>query len=110
MSRLASGVWVAAYLARLRAEGVPAFLAAKGDATAGNVLVKVATMDGAASLLECRYDLTADARAWEVVTEGPEAEVDASVARQRGFDRDLWVIEVEDPKGRHLLDDPALVR
>lgn len=108
--RLTSEMWVSAYLARLRGAAIPAFLAARGDATAGNVLVKVATMDGAAKLLECRYDLMADARSWEVMTEGPEAEVDASVARQRGFDRDLWVVEVEDPKGRHLLDDPGLVR
>ena len=110
MSRLSSEMWVSAYLARLRGEAIPAFLLAKGDATAGNVLVKVATMDGAAKLLECRYDFTSDARAWEVMAEGPEAEVDASVARQRGFDRDLWVVEVEDPGGRHLLDNPGLVR
>ncbi|PRY93432.1 hypothetical protein BCF33_2300 [Hasllibacter halocynthiae] len=110
MARLTSEMWVAAYLARLRGEAIPAFLAAKGDATAGNVLVKVATMDGAAKLFECRYDMMADRRSWEVTTEGPEGEVDASLARQRGFDRDLWVVEVEDPKGRHLLDDPGLVR
>jgi hypothetical protein len=39
---------------------------------------------------------------------GPEAEVDAAIARQRGFDPDLWVIEVEDRAGRHLLDEPGL--
>jgi hypothetical protein len=51
--------------------------------------------------------MTGDRR-WVVLTEGTEAEVDASVARQRGFDPDLWVIEVEDRHGRHLLDDPSL--
>ena len=40
--------------------------------------------------------------------EGGEAEVDASIARQRSFDRDLWVIEVEDRRGRHLLDQEGL--
>jgi len=40
--------------------------------------------------------------------EGPEAEVDAAVSRQRGFDSDLWVIELEDARGRHLLDEDGL--
>jgi hypothetical protein len=39
---------------------------------------------------------------------GAEAEIDAQVARQRGVDPDLWVIEVEDRAGRHLLDEPGL--
>ncbi|MEM1372062.1 MAG: DUF1491 family protein, partial [Pseudomonadota bacterium] len=29
--------------------------------------------------------------------------------RQRSFDPDLWVIEVEDRNGRHLLDEPGLM-
>ena len=43
-----------------------------------------------------------------VLAEGAEADVDQSVAKQRGFDPDLWVIEVEDKAGRHLLDEPGL--
>ena len=42
------------------------------------------------------------------IAEGDEAEVDASIERQRRFDPDLWVIEVEDRQGRHLLDQPGL--
>ena len=42
------------------------------------------------------------------VAAGDEAEVDAAIARQRGFDPDLWVIEVEDREGRHLLDQDGL--
>jgi hypothetical protein len=45
---------------------------------------------------------------WAPLAEGAEAEVDAALARQRGFDPDLWVIEVEDRAGRHLLDEPGL--
>jgi hypothetical protein len=34
--------------------------------------------------------------------------VDEAVARQRRFDPDLWVIEVEDRAGRHLLGEEGL--
>jgi len=43
-----------------------------------------------------------------VLAQGSEADVDASVSKQRSFDPDLWVIEVEDKQGRHLLDEPGL--
>ena len=47
-------------------------------------------------------------RNWMVLSEGDESEVDAAISRQRGYDPDLWVIEVEDKAGRHLLDEPGL--
>ncbi len=106
--RLAAGVWVAAYMARLRAAAIPVYVTAKGDETAGAVLVKSATMDGSATCFQRSYDLTSGARSWVVLAEGDEREVDAAIARQREFDPDLWVLEVEDPRGRHLLDEEGL--
>ena len=107
-ARLAARVWIDAYLTRLRGLGIPAFVTAKGDATAGAVLVKLNTLDGGAVLYQRSFDLMTGERAWIVLAEGAEADVDASVAKQRSFDRDLWVIEVEDKAGRHLLDEPGL--
>ena len=108
MSRLASGIWVGAYLARLQAEGIPVYVVARGDETAGAVLIKLATLDGRARAFHRIVDLMTGNRKWDVLAEGPEAEVDATIARQRGFDPDLWVIEVEDARGRHMLDEPGL--
>ncbi|PKP79446.1 MAG: DUF1491 domain-containing protein [Alphaproteobacteria bacterium HGW-Alphaproteobacteria-2] len=108
ISRLAAGFWVRAYLARLGQAGIPAYVAAHGDETAGAVIVKLATLDGRARALERSYDLMADARAWVVLAEGPEAEVDAVLARARARDPDLWVIEIEDRAGRHLLGEEGL--
>ena len=108
MSRLASGVWVSAYLARLQAEGIPVYVVARGDDTAGAVLVKLTTLDGKAIALNRVVDLATGLRRWDVLVEGDEAEVDATIRRQRGFDPDLWVIEVEDARGRHMLDEPGL--
>lgn len=106
--RLTADFWVAAYLARLRAADIPVFIVARGDATAGAVVVKQSRLDGTATLFQRSFDPMTGARAWMVLTQGAEAEVDAALARQRDFDPDLWVIEVEDREGRHLLDQPGL--
>lgn len=108
MARLASGVWVSAYLMRLQAQGVYAHVAHRGEATAGAVAVKLATMDGQASVFVRTLDGEGN-RTWSALVEhGPEPQADEAIARQRRYDRDLWVIEVEDPRGRHLLDQPGL--
>lgn len=106
--RLASGVWVSAYLTRLRLVDIPAYVTAKGDAEAGAVVVKVALLDGTARAFERRSDLMTGARAWIVLAEGPEPEVDALLSRTRARDPDLWVIELEDRQGRTLLDEDGL--
>ena len=105
--RLTAEFWVRAYLARLRLADIPAFVTARGDATAGAVVVKLNTLDGAAQACARSYDATGT-RVWTPLAEGPEPEVEAAVGRQRRFDPDLWVIEVEDRQGRHLLDQPGL--
>ena len=108
MARLASGIWVSAYLARLQGAGVFAHIAHRGEATAGAIAVKLATMDGRASVFVRTLDGEGE-RVWTALVDGaPEAEADAALARQRRFDRDLWVVEVEDPRGRHLLGEEGL--
>ena len=106
--RLTASLWVDAYLTRLRLAAIPCYLTRRGDATAGAVLVKVALLDGTARAFHRTYDLTADTRIWALLAEGPEREVDALVTRQRSRDPDLWVIELEDRRGRTLLDQDGL--
>ncbi|MFM7444860.1 MAG: DUF1491 family protein [Tabrizicola sp.] len=107
-ARLASGVWVAAYLARLRLAAIPAYLSKRGDATAGTVVVKLATLDGQARAFVRRWDFATDTRLWAVLAEGEEAAVDAALARERTRDPDLWLIELEDRAGRTLLEEDGL--
>ena len=108
MARLATDFWVHAYLARLRLADIPAYVVAHGDDTAGAVIVKLATLDGQAKAFHRSYDLMTGERVWATLAEGPEPKVDAALSRQRSFDPDLWVIEVEDRQGRHLLDEEGL--
>ncbi|SNR34075.1 DUF1491 family protein [Puniceibacterium sediminis] len=106
--RLVTSFWVAAYMRRLSLHEIPAFVVHHGDDTAGAVLVKLNTLDGNARVFSRSFDLTSDSRKWVELASGPEREMDETVARQRSFDYDLWVIEVEDRQGRHLLDEPGL--
>lgn len=107
MSRLAAGLWVQAYMTRLQLEGVACYVVARGDATAGAIIVKLATMDGQAQVFQ-RIMAMDGTRPWDVLAQGPEREVDQTVARARSMDPDLWVIEVESRDGRHMLDEPGL--
>ncbi|MFT5796516.1 MAG: hypothetical protein ACI84R_000563 [Candidatus Azotimanducaceae bacterium] len=97
-----------AYLTRLRMFDIPAFVVAHGDDTGGAVLVKLSTLDGKAVLYQRSFDLMTGMRNWAELAGGSDADVDASIDRQRGFDPDVWVIEVEDRQGRHLLDQDGL--
>ncbi|MEM6386924.1 MAG: DUF1491 family protein [Pseudomonadota bacterium] len=108
MSRLTTEIWVAAYLTRLRLAAIPVFILKKGDHTAGAVLVKLNTLDGNACCYQRSFDPMTGDRLWVVLAEGAETAVDGSIEKQKGFDPDLWVIEVEEKSGRHLLDEPGL--
>ncbi|MFT4715729.1 MAG: hypothetical protein ACI861_001876 [Paracoccaceae bacterium] len=106
MPRLTSDFWVKAYLARLRLANIPVFVTAKGDATAGAVVVKQNTLDGQAKAFQRSFDIDGN-RLWVLLAEGLDADVETSLVRQRNFDPDIWIIEVEDREGRHLLDEPG---
>lgn len=105
--RLTSDIWVSAYRMRLQAANMPVYVAAKGDANAGAVLVKCATLDGRA-VLWAREPGPDFEPVWTRIAEAPEAEVDARVEKRRRADPDLWVLEVEDRAGTALLDGPGL--
>lgn len=108
MIRLTADFWVQAYLTRLRLQNIPAFVVAHGDDSAGAVLVKLNTLDGQAVAFQREFDLMSGDRRWAELITGSERDVDVAISRQRGFDPDLWVIEVEDRQGRHLLDEAGL--
>ena len=107
MARLTADFWVAAYRARLEAQGIAVYIARRGEPTAGAVYVKLATMDGQARLFE-RMSTLEGTQVWETVAAGPEVDVDAAAARAHARDPDLWLVEVEDRQGRHGLDEEGL--
>lgn len=112
--RIKSGLWVGAYVRRLGSIPVSAMVLKRGDADAGAIFIKVSRLDGYACVLRPALSMgggDADGlpeRRWVEALQGAEtaeSEADAYLARQRDFDADLWIIEVEDRQGRHFLDD-----
>lgn len=108
--RLRSDIWVAAFLRRCSSENVPVFLRRRGSPEAGAIFVKIDRLDGTAALFapapqsEARDDvarLFARAHRDDWI-EG--AQVEAKLAKETGFDPDLWIVEVEDRLGRVTLD------
>lgn len=109
--RLKSEVFAKALLRIAAANGAIAMLVRHGDEDAGAIFVRVNRLDGTSELYgpapagELNED--GDRRFQACFTAGarPDADVESYLSRQLDFDRDLWVIEIEDRQGRNFLGD-----
>ncbi len=108
MSRLATHIWIDALIRRVQFGGASAFILQKGDRERGDVLVKVSPLDGRAAFLT-KSPMSGDEPEfdWQPVAGGwaAERDVDETISRRRGYDPDLWVVEIEDREGRHFLTE-----
>lgn len=110
--RLKSSVWVAAYLRRVQVAGAFAALRRRGSEEAGAIFIKISRLDGTASVFAPAPQSAFDddhpqERAFvPALADQPVTEADAEdyIARQRRYDPDIWVVEVEDRAGRAFLD------
>lgn len=100
---LNSDLWVGALIRRAQIEGANATVVRKGDMRAGTVIVKAYnTSERTAHLYSEAFGQDGD-RLWIQPLTGTESELDAYIERQRGYDPDLWVVEIEDRHGRHFI-------
>jgi hypothetical protein len=109
--RLRTEFWAKAYIRRCAIEGAAAVVVRHGDDDAGAIFIKVDRLDGTCLLFgpaPAGLEGAESDRRW-VRLMSPDgvaaAEADALLARESRFDPDLWVIEVEDRRGRHFLDE-----
>jgi hypothetical protein len=102
--QLKSRIWADALIRRARLGGAFAYVCHHGDDTAGMVAIKVSHMNGCAVLWLPERDEDYN-RIWVAQSAAPqsEEEVDDWIRRTRQHDPDLWVIEIEDKKGRPFL-------
>jgi len=109
-ARLPTHLIAAALVRRAALAGAAAFIVQKGDAERGDLLVKVARLDGTALALRPGPSLDGGRVFQDLAAQGAgpdEASIDAYVARATARDADLWVVEIEDREGRHFLEEPV---
>jgi len=109
--RLKSNIWVAAYIRRCQVENIFAVVRRHGADDAGAIFVKLALPDGQAMLFtpapQTAYD---DSRPVERIFAAtapqplPDQAVEERLSKEVRFDPDVWIVEIEDRAGRHLLD------
>ena len=106
-ARLKSKLFVQALLHRCTMAATAAYVVTVGDADAGAIFVKVIKADRTALVLSPVHSDGGEGR-WREQSYGDEAAADAFLARQRGYDGDLWVIEIESRDGQHPLLDSLI--
>jgi hypothetical protein len=110
MIRLKSEIFVSALVRRCFSVGAMAALTRRGADEAGAIYVKVLRLDGTADLYgpapqsSFDDDVVASRLFEQLADRQPEKDVDARLARERNFDPDVWIVEIEDREGRHFLD------
>jgi hypothetical protein len=113
--RLPTELWVKAYLRRLSGAGVFSAIVKRGDQDHGTLWIKVSRPDRTATLYgpapepldEPTPEDGRDRSFMRMHKAETVADADAELQlkRARDFDSDLWIVEIEDRAGRHLLDD-----
>ncbi len=108
--QLRADFWVSAFIRRCEIEGAIAVLRRRGAPEAGGIYIKLDRLDGTAALygpaprgdtgtLDERRFLRLHKDEW---IDPPDAE--ARLKRAITFDSDIWIVEVEDRRGRTFVD------
>ncbi len=110
MARLPTRLWIDALIRRAQLAGSSAFVVQHGDDDRGDVLIKVANLDGTAAAYAPSMNLEGDRIFVNLLKQGvgpAESEVDDYVGRAKARDSDLWIVEIEDRERRTFLTEPV---
>jgi hypothetical protein len=108
--RLRSDIFVAAYVRRRNDANAFTVVRHKGAAEAGAIFVRIDRLNGEAVLYgpapQSAFDGTSLERRFQKVSKdgATPADIEERLAKELRFDRDIWIIEVEDRQGEPLLD------
>jgi hypothetical protein len=110
---LKTEIWVKAHLRRCFAAGLTGVVARRGAPEAGSVFVKVTLPGGTGRVLAPAPGPTYDeagGRRWVTPLGDEPAQpdvIDHFFARQIAVDPDIWILDIDDPTGTGLLDQPC---
>ena len=102
--RVTTEIWISAFRAKLEKEGIPFYFYKTGDNSAGAILIKVFDFEGEVELYHRITDFNGIQK-WERLLIGNEEQIDKTIKRQCNFDPDIWVLEIDDPKGKIYLSE-----
>tara|TARA_B100000676_G_scaffold26072_1_gene23740 strand:- start:273 stop:605 length:333 start_codon:yes stop_codon:yes gene_type:complete len=102
--RVTTELWISAYRMKLEKEGIPFCFYKKGDYSAGAILIKFYSFDSGVELFHRVIDLNGKQK-WELLLIGSEQKIDNAIKRQSDMDPDIWVLEIDDPRGKNYLND-----
>jgi hypothetical protein len=103
---LDTDIWVYALIRRAHQGGAFATVGRKGHSRGGAVLVKQVNRRAGEARLYAEATRGDGEQVWMQPTGSTdEADLDAYIARAVRIDPDLWVVEIDDPEGRHFLTE-----
>ena len=104
--RLKAGIFVRALTRRAEAAGANAFVVRMGSEEAGAVILKISKLDGTCLILN-QARAGDGALVWAQPLSGwcEDARAAPWLDKQIKGDPDLWIVEIEDRKGRAFVDE-----
>lgn len=102
--RITSEMWVSALRKRLDSQAIPIFLIKKGDKKAGAIIIRVSDLDGTSKIFEQAPSIEGT-RHWMEIASGLDADIEKLLRKQREFDNDVWILEVEAFKGVNFFEN-----
>lgn len=108
-ARLAAGMIVSALIRRIEASGGTGMILSKGDAISGAMLVVLTDRGRTSAILERALDAHGRYHWTPTGPDDPDAPGTLAdyIGRRRRFDPDLWVVELDGPDARRIVDEVA---
>lgn len=108
--RVTSSLWVSALIRRAEAAGAFAMVLHRGAAEAGAIFIVVNNMSdrialyGPAPQTDYSMDGPSERQFECVLDEASDDDLKQKIAREKSFDPDIWVVEIEDRQGRSFIE------
>jgi hypothetical protein len=109
LPKLKAAIQIKAIIRRAEGAGAHAFLVNRGSEEAGALFLKLSRLDGTFTVLnQARRGDGELVWAKPLGDAADEGAANAYLERQRRFDPDLWILEIEDREGRAFVDEPIV--